>query len=289
MAEIIRHLPVATGFYLHTDGAYNISEAEIIMSGAMFFNYSYFPDDQRVTLNRSNVVRVGVNWRPHIPDQIGSQQYCVWGVDMFGITTDPRCVTSLVGDDDDHCATGAVSCENNGKCINIFKVPEEKCKCTPGYKSKNCSQVVRCVDNPCENNGTCTDEPNGFKCDCKSDYTGIMCQSKVQPCGSNPCRNGGICLDMQNAFMCLCASTYAGEMCEHFQPKQSENAADDTFLSWILPITIASTAAVALVTGSCLFLTGVYKKTPKNKTQVKPNDHEVYRVSMSEITPVEEW
>jgi hypothetical protein len=68
-----------------------------------------------------------------------------------------------------------------------------------------------------------------------------------------------------------------------------QNSADDTFLSWILPIAIASAAAVALVTGSCLFLTGVYKKSPKNKSQVKPNDPEVYRVSMSEITPVEEW
>ena len=35
---------------------------------------------------------------------------------------------------------GTVSCGTGGKCVNVFKVPEEKCKCTPGFKSKNCSQ-----------------------------------------------------------------------------------------------------------------------------------------------------
>lgn len=46
-------------------------------------------------------------------------------------------------DDGNFCLTGKVTCENNGTCLNAFKNPDEKCICTPGYRSKNCSEGKR--------------------------------------------------------------------------------------------------------------------------------------------------
>ncbi|XP_053407715.1 uncharacterized protein LOC123565925 [Mercenaria mercenaria] len=282
--EIIRHLPVAAGFYLEARDAQNINETEVIMSGPMYLNHSYFPDDQSIVLNRTNVVRVGVKWRPHFPNQIGNQQFCVWGVDMHGITTGPRCVTSIVGDDGDHCASGTVTCDNNGTCINVFKVSEEKCVCAPGYKSTNCSQALRCYDNPCENNGTCIDRTNRVLCQCQKDYAGVLCEYKVDMCVQSPCLNGGTCLDVNNTYKCLCTSSYTGQVCEHQKQLKSESkGSEDAFLWLLLPIIIGIVATVTLVTSSFLVITGVSKKPPRKPSKVKPNDNN------NRIMSIEDW
>ena len=35
--------------------------------------------------------------------------------------------------------------------------------------------IDECASDPCDNNGFCEDLTNGFKCSCKSGYTGVNC------------------------------------------------------------------------------------------------------------------
>nr|KAG5712305.1 hypothetical protein BaRGS_023884 [Batillaria attramentaria] len=74
--------------------------------------------------------------------------------------------------------------------------------------------VNECFSRPCQNGGTCTDEKEGFSCQCPIGYTGPMCQTNVYECASDPCRNYGKCVDGVNSFTCQCLSGYTGSLCE---------------------------------------------------------------------------
>ena len=44
----------------------------------------------------------------------------------------------------------------------------------------NCCSVPdinECDSSPCQNGGTCTDNVNGYTCDCVAGYTGTECQT----------------------------------------------------------------------------------------------------------------
>ena len=40
------------------------------------------------------------------------------------------------------------------------------------------ADINECASNPCKNGGTCTDQINGFTCECSPGYTGTECESK---------------------------------------------------------------------------------------------------------------
>ena len=48
------------------------------------------------------------------------------------------------------------------------------------FKVKLClsyiSDIYDCYDITCQNNGTCIDEVNGYRCECQSDFSGPQCQ-----------------------------------------------------------------------------------------------------------------
>lgn len=74
-----------------------------------------------------------------------------------------------------------------------------------------------CESSPCQNNGVCIDEINGFKCDCsKTGYTGKTCQNNENECKRKPnlCLNGGICYDTYGSYICECLPSYTGFNCE---------------------------------------------------------------------------
>ena len=43
--------------------------------------------------------------------------------------------------------------------------------------SFNVLDVDECASNPCQNNGTCTDEVNQFQCSCLAGFTDNVCQT----------------------------------------------------------------------------------------------------------------
>ena len=38
-------------------------------------------------------------------------------------------------------------------------------------------EVIECISNPCENNGTCIDRVNIYTCKCTAGYTGNNCET----------------------------------------------------------------------------------------------------------------
>ncbi|RNA38761.1 A disintegrin and metallo ase with thrombospondin motifs 3-like [Brachionus plicatilis] len=103
----------------------------------------------------------------------------------------------------------------NGQLRFIFQVCPRTCnRCEP----------LSCADAPdiCENGATCINTGSsmnklfGFRCECRSGFTGEYCESKIlsNPCNSNPCLNGGTCFSFtQHFYMCLCQSSCSGLNC----------------------------------------------------------------------------
>ncbi|KAL4238216.1 hypothetical protein ACF0H5_002928 [Mactra antiquata] len=190
-----------------------------MVSAPASLQYSYQPDDLAVVFKRTNVMRIDTQWAPNICDQKGPQQICVWGIDNFGVTTDPRCKTYIIGDDDDFCALGSATCDNYGKCVNIYKEPAERCDCLPGYTSYNCEIVTQCDPNPCHNGKCVPIPPSAIVCLCDHGYEGYTCEHKVPPCDMNPCLNFGTCYNVVDSvgdpvFRCRCPVNFEGDMCQ---------------------------------------------------------------------------
>jgi hypothetical protein len=85
-------------------------------------------------------------------------------------------------------------------------------------KRKN---LVECSDNPCSrmpcaNDGACfAHDQGGYRCHCKSNFTGKQCQRPRDECHPNPCQNYGHCvMDDLKGFLCKCKPGFAGRMCE---------------------------------------------------------------------------
>jgi hypothetical protein len=43
------------------------------------------------------------------------------------------------------------------------------------------ASIVTCASNPCENGGSCTDEPSGFHCSCPEPFIGEKCAARICP------------------------------------------------------------------------------------------------------------
>ena len=159
-------------------------------------------------------------------------------------------------------------CQNGGNCSEIDSTSVSfsgfssgdypplwsyECDCPPEYFGTNCEMLNYCYPDPCLNNATCDSVVDSFICTCSGDYTGLLCDSKINPCellpddycnngtcvnegnsmycqcnegysGSkcefdiicslNPCQNGGSCIDQIDGYLCICPSGYTGDDCE---------------------------------------------------------------------------
>jgi len=78
---------------------------------------------------------------------------------------------------------------------------------------RNCSvNIDECESNPCEHNGTCIDQVNGYSCMCIAGITGANCETNVDDCQSSPCVNGR-CIDWINRYCCFAFSVYSARFC----------------------------------------------------------------------------
>ena len=75
------------------------------------------------------------------------------------------------------------------------------------------TDINECSSSPCQNNGTCEDQVNGYICLCLDGYEELNCSTNTDDCMNNPCLNGGTCEDDVNGYQCSCMSGYSGYSC----------------------------------------------------------------------------
>ena len=54
------------------------------------------------------------------------------------------------------------------------------CDCVAGFTGVNCTtDIDDCDPDFCDNNGTCTDEVNSYKCNCRAGFTASEISSSI--------------------------------------------------------------------------------------------------------------
>ena len=87
-----------------------------------------------------------------------------------------------------------------------------ECHCTEDYTGSFC-EVHSCAANPCLNAGTCMSEPAGGAtvCICSDAWTGEYCEVDVNECLNEPCQQGGTCTNLEGGYMCDCPLQFQGQ------------------------------------------------------------------------------
>jgi Notch-like protein len=104
-------------------------------------------------------------------------------------------------------------CQNDGVCTD--EINGYSCECAAGFDGDSCeNDIDDCLDNTaCQNDGVCTDGINSFSCECASGWTGDDC-SVIDYCYALPCANGGTCTNGEDGYECACVAGYEGINCQ---------------------------------------------------------------------------
>ncbi|CAH1245919.1 NOTCH1 [Branchiostoma lanceolatum] len=102
----------------------------------------------------------------------------------------------------------------HGSCTN--EPDRYRCTCDPGWGGSHCdADINECDSNPCLNGGRCTQgTPGTYGCTCTVGWTGNNCEQDVDYCAVNPCWSGGTCVDGLTGYMCICPPRTFGQNCE---------------------------------------------------------------------------
>ncbi|GAB1868117.1 Protein crumbs [Camponotus japonicus] len=110
-------------------------------------------------------------------------------------------------------------CMMHGKCVS--RQDRYECHCYARYSGNNCQidNGPPCESKPCHNGGICIEDEDGnFVCNCKSGFTGNLCESQLgaRLCEQNPCRNDGVCISSltDSEYICKCQIGWTGKNCE---------------------------------------------------------------------------
>uniref|UniRef100_A0A3B5KZ23 Slit homolog 2 (Drosophila) n=1 Tax=Xiphophorus couchianus TaxID=32473 RepID=A0A3B5KZ23_9TELE len=110
-------------------------------------------------------------------------------------------------------------CENNSTCVD--GINNYTCMCSPEYTGELCEEKLNfCTPelNPCQHDSKCILTPRGYKCECTPGYVGEQCELDYNDCEENKCQNGGHCIDAVNGYTCICPEGYSGLFCEFTPP-----------------------------------------------------------------------
>lgn len=55
--------------------------------------------------------------------------------------------------------------------------------------------IQDCASNPCNNDATCVEVAEGYKCVCQPGFTGTNCEVEEDECVASPCAKGATCVD----------------------------------------------------------------------------------------------
>lgn len=65
---------------------------------------------------------------------------------------------------------------------------------------------------PCDNNATCINMADGYKCECRSGFVGVNCSTNINDCDPDPCLHDGRCVDGENDYQCECTPGFKGQL-----------------------------------------------------------------------------
>uniref|UniRef100_A0A8D0GFF0 Cubilin n=1 Tax=Sphenodon punctatus TaxID=8508 RepID=A0A8D0GFF0_SPHPU len=111
----------------------------------------------------------------------------------------------------DICSVNNGGCHILASCTSTPATPIPSCVCSPGYTGNGygpngcapLSDICQSQNqNPCENG------------QCFLSWTGPNCTENINECFSNPCQNGGNCTDEVNGYFCQCTNTWTGPQCQ---------------------------------------------------------------------------
>ncbi|CAH1775646.1 unnamed protein product, partial [Owenia fusiformis] len=77
-----------------------------------------------------------------------------------------------------------------------------------------CLAIDYCEQSLCFNDGSCTEEEDGYTCICPSGFTGDHCETDINDCSPDPCSPGGTCIDGVYSYTCVCKPGYTGDNCD---------------------------------------------------------------------------
>jgi len=118
------------------------------------------------------------------------------------------------------------------KCPNYTKCVAGKCVCKDNgyyYQNNDCKDKDECKlgYHNCHKHATCTNTVGGFKCKCKSGFTGdgVSCKKNYDPC--NDCHKNAECVMSSYGSKCVCKEGYSGngQICDY---EQKENYPEPT-------------------------------------------------------------
>uniref|UniRef100_A0A8D3A0F8 Uncharacterized protein n=1 Tax=Scophthalmus maximus TaxID=52904 RepID=A0A8D3A0F8_SCOMX len=105
-------------------------------------------------------------------------------------------------------------CRHNSTCLTRSN-GTASCRCSAGFEGSCCEiDTNECASNPCQNQGDCVDQVNGYSCDCRMGFSGLRCEEDINECTSSPCHNAGVCQDLVNKYRCVCPPGYFGTLCD---------------------------------------------------------------------------
>ncbi|KAH1026828.1 hypothetical protein HUJ05_000441 [Dendroctonus ponderosae] len=111
-----------------------------------------------------------------------------------------------------------LKCQNGGTCLDVGE-NELLCLCSSGFSGTLCeTRKNYCQDVICENNSTCIEHEDSFRCICAKGFLGRRCN--ILPCDYKPCKENSLCtnLELENAtksdFRCTCLEGYSGPNCQ---------------------------------------------------------------------------
>ncbi|XP_071948886.1 uncharacterized protein [Antedon mediterranea] len=131
-----------------------------------------------------------------------------------------RCICPM-GYQGDYCGEvtcDSVDCQNGAVCSLDYTTATWSCNCSQFYSGELCDWEGPCVNEPCQNSGTCNhptgDMPANYTCECMTGYEGTDCETEIDWCETTVCQNGGTCSSSPPGHSCSCIDGWTGDVCQ---------------------------------------------------------------------------